>query len=215
MALIIDTETTGFPDSTGLNLKWGYYPEFNNLTRYDSSRIISFCWMLINEENEEIEKHYFIIKSDGFKILNTSLHGLTDEILDKEGKYFVEVANNFYQSLKKTSHIIGHNLNFDINVLKSELFRYNLQHIITEIEKKSNICSMEYTKMMVNIKIGKNIKSPKLNELYEFVFKVKMENAHSALYDVINLHKIIKSLYDNKKWKILYKFTNIEDKNTE
>ena len=47
-------------------------------------------------------------------------------------------------------------------------------------------------------KIG-NIKYPSLAELYRFVFDKNIENAHNSKYDVINLHDIVKNMYDSKQ----------------
>jgi hypothetical protein len=59
---------------------------------------------------------------------------------------------------------------------------------------------MKHTKHIVKAlnKIG-NIKYPSLAELYRFVFDKNIENAHNSKYDVINLHDIVKSMYDSKQ----------------
>ena len=46
------------------------------------------------------------------------------------------------------------------------------------------------------------IKFPSLAELYKFVFKKNIENAHNSKYDVINLYDAIKILYDQKQFII-------------
>ena len=59
---------------------------------------------------------------------------------------------------------------------------------------------MKHTKKIVNAlnKIG-NIKYPSLAELYRFVFNKNIENAHNSKYDVINLHGIVKNMYDSNQ----------------
>ena len=104
----------------------------------------------------------------------------------------------FYKELKNCSHIIAHNIGFDINVIKSELFRRNLYHIIIELDKKILICSMKKFKNTIKAKFKHNtnkIKDPSLKELYKFAFNKEIENAHNSKFDVINLHAANKKNY--------------------
>jgi len=57
---------------------------------------------------------------------------------------------------------------------------------------------MRHCKNIVKIinKFGKN-KNPSLNELYVFCFNENIEKAHNSKYDVLNLHKVIKKMYDD------------------
>ena len=66
-----------------------------------------------------------------------------------------------------------------------------------EIEKKTLVCTMKHTKDIVKIlnKFGKN-KYPSMKELYMYCFGKEIENAHNSKYDVINLHAIIKHMYE-------------------
>jgi DNA polymerase-3 subunit alpha len=197
MALIIDTETNGLPDCTGL--RWGEYPVYNDLSKYNAARIVQFTFMVCGTHFEEKELHDYIIRRDGFSIENQQFHGITNEISDNNGISFVEAANIFSTNLSKVSHIVAHNIAFDINVIKSELYRHNLHHIIEEMDKKKLLCTMKHTKPILRIinQYG-NFKNPSLAELYQYNFLSPIENAHNSKYDVINLHKIVKNMYDKK-----------------
>jgi inhibitor of KinA sporulation pathway (predicted exonuclease) len=91
-----------------------------------------------------------------------------------------------------------------MNVLLSELHRNNLTQYIDELKKKTVICTMKLTKMIVKIpnKYGDGIKDPSLIELYKAVMGKEMENHHNAIYDVSNLQEIVKKLYDTNKLKL-------------
>ena len=197
MALIIDVETTGLPKRD--NLSYGQNPSYKNLEMYDSCRIVQISMMLCNKKFEEISFEDFIIKADDFSIGNSSFHGITDEISKNEGKSFSEVAEIVLTYVKKASHIVAHNANFDFPVLCSELYRHNLSNIIAELETKKILCTMKHTKLMVGAKNNYGIKYPSLAELYKFVIKEDIQNAHNSKYDVINLHKIVKALYDSER----------------
>jgi DNA polymerase III epsilon subunit-like protein len=199
MALIIDVETTGLPKKQKNSL-FGKLPAYENLEVFDSARIVQVSIMLCNEFFEEIEFIDFIVKTDGYSISNSQFHGITDEISAKEGIPFVQIAEVLLKMLKKVSHIVAHNAIFDMSILKSELFRLGLYSIIDELDTKQILCTMKHTKHIVKAlnKIG-YIKYPSLAELYRFVFDKNIENAHNSKYDVINLHDIVKSMYDSKQ----------------
>jgi DNA polymerase III epsilon subunit-like protein len=198
MALIIDVETTGLPSCDGL--PFGIYPIYSNLSKFNDARVVQVSMMLCNENLEQINFIDFIIKSDGFSINNAQqFHGITNEISATQGVDFRYVAGIISSLLQQVSHVIAHNADFDICILKSELYRYGLHSIITQLETKHIFCSMKQTKMIVNIRNNYGIKYPKLAELYYFVFKIEMKNAHNSKYDVINLHSAIKKLFDRNK----------------
>lgn len=198
MALIIDVETSGLPQRG--NLRFGQFPSYDDLLSYEDARVVQVTMMLCNEQLEEIYLNDFIVKSDGFKISNSSFHGITDEISETKGTSFLEIAEIFLENLKQVSYVIAHNANFDISILKSELYRYQLYSIIEELNKKQIFCTMKKTMMIVKSRFKNGgIKSPSLAELYMFVFNKNIENAHNSKYDVINLHDIVKNMYDSKQ----------------
>lgn len=198
MALFIDTETNGLPDTKGLNLKWGKYPYYKSTNRYDNARIIQLSFMMTDDKFNELELNDFIIKKEGFDITNSVFHGITNEISLDKGVDFDIAIDKFYELLKKTTHIVAHNILFDINVIKSELYRRDKYNIIEEIDKKKLLCTMTHTKDIIKIKnqYGK-YKYPSLKELYFFNFNKDIEQQHNSMYDVINMHSSIKKMYDD------------------
>ena len=198
MALFLDTETTGLPDTH--NLRWGVYPDYKKLNKYSNARIVQFSMLITDNKYKFIDVKDYIIKREEFDITNEKFHGITNEISDNLGISFDVVAVEiFYENLKKVSHIIAHNLAFDVGVIKSELYRRNLQYIIDEIDKKTLLCTMKHMKPILKIinQYG-NYKNPSLNEIYKFNFNKDIENAHNSLYDVLNLHKVVEHMYKNK-----------------
>ena len=87
--------------------------------------------------------HDYIIYADDFTINNSDFHNITDEISKNDGYKFDTIADIFYKELKNCEMIIAHNIGFDINVIKSELYRRKLYHIIIELEKKQLVCSIK------------------------------------------------------------------------
>jgi len=191
MALIIDVETTGLPKRK--------YHDYKNTDDFENARMVQFTMMLCDKDLNEIEISDFIIKAGDFTINNSDFHGITNEISKESGHDFSKVAEILKEYLTKIDCIIAHNLSFDANIIKSELFRLDLLDIIEDFNKKKCVCSMLKTKNLVNIKNKYGVKYPSLAELYQYTFNKKIENAHNSKYDVINLHAILKHLYDNKK----------------
>ena len=188
--LIIDVETSGLPSKRNCNYK--------DLDQYASARIVQLSMMLCNESYEEIMLKDFIVRADGFSIDNSHIHGITNEISMSDGVVFTEVAEKLKDILSEVSCIIAHNADFDINVIKSELYRNGLSSIIADIENKTVICTMKKTMDMVNAQGRYGVKFPSLAELYLYVLKEPITNLHNSKYDVINLHKIVKQLHQIK-----------------
>ena len=198
MALFIDTETSGLPDTR--NLRWGEYPDYKDLEKYDNARIVQFSILITDTKFKYEDVKDYIIKRENFEITNSSFHGITNEISDTTGVDFNTIAADiFYEMLKKTTHIVAHNVGFDVGVIKAELHRRKLQYIIDELDKKTLLCTMKHMKPILKIinQYG-NYKNPSLNEIYRFNFKKDVENAHNSLYDVYNLHQVVEHMYKNK-----------------
>jgi len=207
MAMFIDTETSGLPDTH--NLRWGVYPYYKNLDKYANARIVQFSMLITDNQFNYKDVKDFIIKREGFEIANEKFHGITNNISDTIGVDFNTVAIEvFYELLKKTTHIIAHNVAFDVGVIKSELHRRGLQYIIKELNKKTLLCTMKHMKPILKIinQYG-NYKNPSLNEIYKYNFHKDVENAHNSLYDVYNLHQVVEHMYKNKT--LNYEINNI------
>lgn len=169
--LVLDTETTGLPKVRS----WNSYYDPKDFEKYDSSRIVSIAFV-----NGEYQK-YHIIKPSNFKVDAVEIHGITQEIAEKEGitLYDFFTDDNFMRKLIQCDNIVGHNINFDIYVLCSELYRHSLDDIANIIFAKNRVCSKqmgkEYLKMM---------RYPSLVELYYTLFQKEFE-AHNALEDAL------------------------------
>jgi DNA polymerase-3 subunit alpha len=201
MVLIIDTETNGLPDMK--YLPWGKYPYYKDMEKYDNARIVQITIMICDDDLNPMEIKDFIIKRDNFSIDNYQFHGITNEISDNVGISFIDVMNQLSDCIKREKKIIAHNIDFDINVILAECHRYGLNDLSDDILRKQHICSMKSTKSVLKIinKYGR-FKNPSLAELYYFNFNQPIENAHNSKYDVINLHKVLKYMYDNGTFAI-------------
>ncbi len=186
--LFLDIETNGLPVRKP-SYDNEYYP-YTDLLKYDGSRIVQICWAIYDfKKNKKVFKNY-IIKPDKFKITNSVFHGITDKIGLEQGVPIKQVFSELRQDLTDVKFIVAHNIEFDINILFSELHRYKLfSDVITTLQEKEQICTGNQTRDLLKMptKGSARYKMPKLSELYEYCFKKPMENQHNAEHDVINL----------------------------
>ena len=176
MYLIFDTETTGLPKN------WKA-----PITDTDNwPRCVQIAWQLHDEMGELIEDQNYLIKPDNFEIPYESqkIHGISTELALEDGKSLDEVLEKFNQSLEKSSFVIGHNVNFDINVIGCEFYRKQLKNGL--ISKKLLDTCTEDTALLCELPGGRGgkYKLPTLIELYEFLFEVSFKEAHNATADV-------------------------------
>ncbi len=176
MYLIFDTETTGLPKN------------FNApITDLDNwPRVIQIAWQLHDEFGKLIEQKDFLIKPDGFNIPFESeqIHGISTELALQEGKELKEVLEIFNQSLAKANFVVGHNIQFDLNVTGAEFLRAGLETPLMEMKKLNT--ATEKTAELCQLPGGRGgrFKIPKLGELYRYLFGEDFEEAHNATADV-------------------------------
>jgi DNA polymerase III epsilon subunit-like protein len=193
--LIFDLETTGLPETGG----WGKYYNFKDVTKYNNSRVLSICIYLYSDKGKELDKLYCYIKPDNFEdildctnnlIKNQQIHNISENIILTTGIKWKEILNNIQSLFQKAKLIIGHNVNFDVHVLCSELYRLGMVDLACYIFNKERFCTMENGKNITKIK-GKyeDYKYPKLSELYQYIFNEEMIGSHNAEWDVINCAK--------------------------
>ena len=190
---IFDLETTGLP-RRGRNRKLNY----KDLTSFDGCRIVSISWILTHDEDDEknviLDKSNYYVKPEGFDIpqSSTNVHGLTLEMLNEKGisihTIFHELLNMFSVKYNITE-IISHNIDFDLNVLKSELYRYNNISLLEKIENARTYCTMLNAQIRMDY-----YKWPKLNEAYRYFYNKDITNAHEAEYDTLYCYEIYKAL---------------------
>lgn len=190
--LFFDTETTGFPKTKRFQHSQ-YYP-YTELDKYDSSRIVQITWAIYDfKQNQKVLKTFYV-KPDGFTIDNSEIHGITTEMANKKGVPIKEVFDALKKDLKNVKFIVAHNLAFDMNVLCSELCRYDYGALATVLQKKEHVCTGEKTKDILKLPLNSayNIskyKMPRLGELYDYCFGEEIEGHHDAEVDTIALAK--------------------------
>jgi DNA polymerase III subunit epsilon len=176
--LFFDTETTGLPKNWRAS-----YKELENWPR-----LVQIAWILCDMEGNISEQKSYIIKPQGFQIpIETSnLHGINTERALMLGKDLNFVLQEFQEALESAELIVGHNIDFDRNVIGSELFRNKNE---TNIFELNSICTMQSTTEFCKIPNHYGYKYPSLSELYNKLFKTNLDEAHDAAVDIKATYK--------------------------
>jgi DNA polymerase III epsilon subunit-like protein len=196
--LIFDTETNGLPKSKIIS------PDTLHLWPH----ILQMSYLIYDVSKNEITeiKDDIIEVSEDILITEevTNINGIDKEMTSTKGKPIMSVLNNFFHFLRNTDKLIGHNIEFDLNMIKIELLRliYNKTLDLTKEQLKlykshlhyinnyKNIsCTLKESIKFCNIQQTNRfgevyLKYPKLNELYEKLFSITANNLHNSLNDV-------------------------------
>lgn len=176
MFLIFDTETTGLPKD--------YKAPVTDSENWP--RLVQLAWQLHDVSGKLLSRGNLIVKPEGFTIPfgSAKIHGITTERATAEGHLLSEVLEQFEQDLAKADYVMGHNVEFDINIVGAELFRkdrpYEPLTTIKSIDSQresTEFCAIPGGR-------GGKFKWPQLIELYTKLFGEGFGDAHDAAYDV-------------------------------
>jgi DNA polymerase-3 subunit epsilon len=185
--LIFDTETNGLPND--------YRAPYKDTKNWP--RLIQLSWIVFNYGDSGCTQKNHIIKPDNFTIpiSASNIHKISTEIAYEKGICLSNVLEEFNNDVNKANYIVGHNLNFDLNILLCEYYRSN---IVTELINKNKICTMEATTNYCAIETKYGYKWPSLQELYYKLFYESFEDAHDASVDVMITYKCFIELTTKK-----------------
>ena len=176
MYLIFDTETTGLPHN-----KTAPITDLDNWPR-----LVQIAWQLHDSRGKLLTQHNNLIKPDGFDIPYKAeqIHGISTKRALEEGLELKAVLKSFITDLSNTSQLVGHNIEFDINIIGAELIRQQLEtETFLNLSKvDTGLSSVEFCQLQGGI--GGRLKMPTLLELHKKLFNKDFGDAHDASYDV-------------------------------
>ncbi|MBL4670183.1 MAG: PHP domain-containing protein, partial [Flavobacteriales bacterium] len=177
MFLIFDTETTGLPKN--------YKAPVTDSDNWP--RMVQLAWQLHDNTGKLLEAKNYIVKPDGYDIpIGVSkIHGITTERAERDGYDLKKVLEELKIDLERTNYNVGHNIEFDVNIVGAEFFR-----IDNEInEQFSTLATIDTMKTSVDFCAipggrGGRFKYPSLTDLHKKLFNKGFGDAHDAAYDV-------------------------------
>jgi DNA polymerase-3 subunit alpha len=176
MYLIFDTETTGLPKN------W-------NAPITDAEnwpRCVQIAWQLHDVMGKLVDHQAYLIRPEGFNVPYDAeqVHGISTALANEKGQELKLVLDRFNEALSRSSHVVGQNLSFDLNIMGCEFHRLGMETSLNEIpvldtctEKTAELCRIP------GGRYGK-FKLPTLTELHQELFGETFEEAHNATADV-------------------------------
>jgi DNA polymerase III epsilon subunit-like protein len=184
MYLFLDTETTGLPKD--------YKAPISDSANWP--RLVQWAFMLYDKSGNQIKTENIIIKPDGFLIPEDAarLHGITTEKATAEGVPLDTALKAFGSLLDMAQILVGHNLEFDKNIIHSEIYRvYGKEKWFALANakfpgRKKMICTMRSGEEFCKLpgKFEGKYKWPKLQELHRALFSEDFSEAHNSSADV-------------------------------
>lgn len=172
--IVFDTETTGIP-SRSLDLEF-------------QPHICQFAAVMYECDVEaktlvEVARMDQLIKPDtSIEYDAVRIHGITNKMVE-DAPRFSEVADKIIEMFSEADVAVAHNIAFDKQVLECELLRLARKG---QFLPDQTFDTMKETRDLCKLP-GRHegYKSPRLEELYRFLFGKGFEGAHNALYDVL------------------------------
>lgn len=144
--MCLKVETTGL---IGRYSKSAKTPKYDKLQYYEEARVICIKWNIYEKvEGNKISEREIIVLNQKFTIsdLNQQIHRISSDEMEKQGVSIDKALDEFMASVKSVDLIIAHNIEFHLNVIKSELFRLGRKTDINQINKKLKFCTSKDAK---------------------------------------------------------------------
>ena len=176
--LIFDVETTGLPKNR--------YAGIDELENWP--RIVQICWILLDTDFNCVNTETCYLNQDSpIPKEATRIHHIDDKVIKEKGLDPKLVFQKFQKDFQQADYLIAHNIDFDLPIIESELYRLEISK---PFKGKRKICTMKLTTDYCKIpsKNGSGYKYPKLEELAGHLFfpgvkNIKSLNAHDTLID--------------------------------
>lgn len=176
--LFFDTETNGLPGDYNAPISdAGNWP-----------KMLQLAWLLTDHTAQKriASASALIVQDDDF-VLDAGaaeVHGITPELLG-QGLAFEDVIDGFDQALSQAFVIAGHNIEFDVSIVGSELMRHRLESLAQRLLSKPRICTMKQATNFCKIGGGRfGYKWPRLGQLHQKLFNEDFDGAHDVMNDV-------------------------------
>jgi DNA polymerase-3 subunit alpha len=176
MYLVFDTETTGLPHN-----KTAPITDLENWPR-----LVQLAWQLHGPKGNLLSQQNYLVKPDGFDIpfKAEQVHGISTKRALEEGQDLNVVLDLLLKDLSRTSLVVGHNIEFDINIIGAEFIRQKFDpEVLLKLNKlDTGISATDFCQLSGGL--GGKLKMPTLLELHKKLFSKDFGDAHDASYDV-------------------------------
>lgn len=176
-----DTETTGFTkmdiDPSSIEQPWP----------------VQIAAKMVDENNvTQCSMNFLINPPIPVEAGALAAHGITQDRLMLYGVKPITAVTMLYSMIARADIIVGHNLGFDINIIKLAKLRLGISHHADLFDGKIHFCTQQQSAHILKLPPTEKMmlygmqgmpKSPTLAEAYQFFFGEKIIGAHDAMND--------------------------------
>jgi len=148
--------------------------------------IIQIAAIKVNKNGEVLEKFEKILKNNKSVKNSEHIHGFSDEFLKENGEDKKAVLKEFVK-FSEDAVIVGHNVQYDINILTSEL-------------ERSNLCKPKFKAFYDTLDIYRRFHPSLVNhklETLSILFKTENKPSHDAMDDILATKDLLVKALDN------------------
>lgn len=173
--VFLDTETTGLPSSG----------QYTDLSAYESARMWELAFTLVDDlHSVDPPRSYSLLVNDFGAFPEAHPFPVPDHsTFTDDGKPAEQVLRFFCSVLGPTTVLVGHNLAFDLGIIKSELHRLGLP--TAPVDQCPLLCTMNLATDQLRLPGKYGYKWPKLDELHYHFFGRNPSTSHRAGPDVM------------------------------
>lgn len=157
-------------------------------------RLVQIGWILTDDRDNILSSQTLYVQPSGFSIPANvvQFNGISTEYALEHGLTLLDVLHLFSDVLDIADTVIGHNIEYDINVLVGELRRKNQRKAILRLNSLPVVDTMKSSVKFCAIPCppdrhygnGSEYKYPRLQELHTRLFGCTFDNAHDAMADI-------------------------------
>lgn len=180
LTLVLDTETTGLPNSSPLG-----HPS--------QPRLVQLAGVLTDPETQrEVMRLDVVIYRDEIPARSIESHGITAEFAMKYGVNEGAALHLFEDMIDVADVIIAHNLDFDRKILTNAYRLMYKDPTFDPFAGKNLFCTMQASTPVCRIprKNGGGVKQPKLSEAHKLLTGEDFDGAHQAINDVLACQRV-------------------------
>lgn len=175
--IFVDVETTGLPArETDYQM-----PDYEDIKKYDNARIIEIAWLIVDSDDKIISEKSYLISNpsiDSEKNLKAfQVHGISNAMKNKSKNKIRIILGEFMEDLETCDTFVAHNVEFDLNIILSELYR-----------KSMNLDMLKNVKTFDTMKENSYYRSSgrfiSLVNLYKKLHNKMFDQKHRALSDI-------------------------------
>lgn len=177
--LFVDTETFGIPDD--------HNASYRDIDNWPDIRQIA--WIVTDKDLKILIRRNFFAKQ-------VDIEEISDNYTEARVKPIHEVLKILLADFKSCDVVIGHNIEYDVNVIASQLYRYGIN--VNKFVEASQFCTMHASIPFCGFDTSLGERYPKLQELYCKLFSKPFVSAHDAFNDIWATYECTKALFSKK-----------------